>query len=638
MIRFRDGLTLARTKLKTHKLRTGISLAIGSILFGLLVAVMVVSQGVTDSFDRFSKEGLNDRTVLNVFSSRMGNFQLYNNLENSDFVNEVDIAHKAYVAKKVVLAKKYSIEYDAAKEDPSPIVVNQSTKQKSLSDDNLSSPAIDQVWTKRSEASLKPFDINDFLSEYKDNARLKEYYNVTPNDGQLTFMTDGSENFDKIASLYSKMPNGDMDNLDKSISVLDSSLTDPFISYQNFDYSKGEIPAVFSYALAEKALDIKSLPNTASSQEKLDRMALLRSRINEATVSFCYRNQASSELVSAAVSQAKEIQSNLKNPEYVKPSVIYQLPDKDSCGAVTIAKDTRTVAQKKQDENQKLFEKELGTYVGDPVEKKITLRGVGIFSNPNQSSEWSVSGMISGLLSPNMGGGGYLIPSQMLAKVAESNRPSDVFTNSNGVALENAYRSYNYLIEFDSKAQAKQVMDKYGGTSSSGPDNIFAYTFGSNSILFEDFAKMISQWLMIALLVVGMVAVIIISGVIGRVVSDGRRESAIFRAIGAKRRDIAAIYGIYTLLLAFRAAVLSLIMGFGLALIVEAIYWQDATASARVAYAASTNNLDFHFIGIPWLGLLTVLGMIILTSALAAIGPIIRSARRNPINDMREDG
>ena len=79
-------------------------------------------------------------------------------------------------------------------------------------------------------------------------------------------------------------------------------------------------------------------------------------------------------------------------------------------------------------------------------------------------------------------------------------------------------------------------------------------------------------------------------------------------------------------------------MGFGLALIVEAIYWQDATASARVAYAASTNNLDFHFIGIPWLGLLTVLGMIILTSALAAIGPIIRSARRNPINDMREDG
>ena len=180
-------------------------------------------------------------------------------------------------------------------------------------------------------------------------------------------------------------------------------------------------------------------------------------------------------------------------------------------------------------------------------------------------------------------------------------------------------------------------MDKYGATSYSGSDNIIASTFGSNSILFEDFSKVINQWLMIALLVVGIVAVIIISGVIGRVVSDGRRESAIFRAIGAKRRDIAAIYGIYTLLLALRAAILSLIMGFSLALVVEILYSQDATASARVAYAASTNNLEFHFIDIPWSGLLAVLGMIILTSALAAVGPIIRNVRRNPINDMRED-
>ena len=636
MIRFRDGLTLARTKLKTHKIRTGISLAVGSILFGLLVAVMIISQGVVDSVDRFSKEGLNNRTVLNIYTSRNGNFEILNNLENSDFVNEVEAAHKAYVAKKTALAKKYSIEYDATKEDPSPIVVNPSTKRKSISVDNLSSPAAEQVLTEKSKATLQTFDINNFISEYKGSVQLKEYYNVLPTNGQLTFMTDGSENFDKIVSLYLRISSADMENSDKGISVLDSSLADPFISYQKFDYSKGEIPAIFSYALAEKALNIKSLPNTASSQEKLDRIALLRSRINEASTSFCYRNQASLDLVSAAVNQAKEIKSNLKNPEYTKPSVIYQLPDKDSCGAVTIAKDNRTAAEKKQDENQKLFEKELGTYIGDPVEKKITLRGVGIFSE-NQSVDWSVSGIISGLLSPRLGGSGYIIPSQMLSKVSDLNRPSDIFANSNGIISKNIFTSYNFLIEFDNKDQAKRVMDKYGATSYSGSDNIIASTFGSNSILFEDFSKVINQWLMIALLVVGIVAVIIISGVIGRVVSDGRRESAIFRAIGAKRRDIAAIYGIYTLLLALRAAILSLIMGFSLALVVEILYSQDATASARVAYAASTNNLEFHFIDIPWSGLLAVLGMIILTSALAAVGPIIRNVRRNPINDMRED-
>ena len=157
MIRFRDGLTLARTKLKTHKLRTGISLAIGSILFGLLVAVMVVSQGVTDSFDRFSKEGLNSRTVVNVSSSLHGNYEFYNNLDNSDLVKEVEAIHNAYVAKKTALAKKYSIEYDAAKEDPSPIIVNPSTKQKSISPDNFSSQAYHSSINRKIQSVAKKF-------------------------------------------------------------------------------------------------------------------------------------------------------------------------------------------------------------------------------------------------------------------------------------------------------------------------------------------------------------------------------------------------------------------------------------------------------------------------------------------------
>ena len=46
MIRLIDAMTLAYTKLRTHKIRTGLTIGVAGILFGLILAVIMVAQGV----------------------------------------------------------------------------------------------------------------------------------------------------------------------------------------------------------------------------------------------------------------------------------------------------------------------------------------------------------------------------------------------------------------------------------------------------------------------------------------------------------------------------------------------------------------------------------------------------------------
>jgi ABC-type antimicrobial peptide transport system permease subunit len=148
---------------------------------------------------------------------------------------------------------------------------------------------------------------------------------------------------------------------------------------------------------------------------------------------------------------------------------------------------------------------------------------------------------------------------------------------------------------------------------------------------------MFAQVMLWALLAIGGVAIIILSSIIGRTVSEGRRESAVFRAIGARRLDIASIYGVYTLLLSVRVALFAVVLGLAVSLTLELLFTEQATLAARYAYAAADAAPSFHFFSfISWFVPLIV-AAIILFGLLASVIPVIRSARRNPITDMRDD-
>lgn len=640
MIRFRDASVLAYTKLRSHRIRTGITVGIAGILFGLILAVIFVVQGVFDSVERFGKEGLNDRAILAVTYYDQSQFNLYDHMSDASFIAEVEAVHAQTIAKKTAAAKKYGVPYDAASEDPTPIVVDAATKKKTISDTSLDSAYVQEAANARSRKTSKPFDIAAYLKPYKTVTILQDNFMAVPDDGSFLMMKDGKErelNDRSPQEMYGSSSD------DPIVSVYDGSITKPFISNTTFDPVKGELPVILPYSQAEKLLGLKKLDKTASNDDRLSRLYEVRERVGEISASYCYRNQASSQLLSLATAQQEEIAKNKTTPGYIEPSITYTLPDQASCGGVVVAKDTRTPAEKQLAAQQILYEKAVGIYLGEPKQQKVTFRAVGISSDTaDESSMSSIGSMVSSLLGSNLGYNAWSIPADLLRQVPENYRPNEVFgklgtTNAN----ENSRDVFGYdayLIEFGDKSEARAVLEQTGAFRSMGNSgNLSAYPFGSGVLIVDEAKKMFSQFIFWAMIVVGGVAAVILGGIIGRTVSEGRRESAVFRAIGAKRSDIAGIYGVYVLLLSLRVTLFAVVLGGVIGLVVELVYWRDATTGARITYAASDTTANFHLFGIGSWYVLVVIGTIVAVSLLGSVVPIIRNVRRNPINDMRDE-
>lgn len=634
MIRLSDAFVLAYTKLRVHRIRTGIAVAISGLLFGLIAAVIIVSQGIFTSVDGFSDVGLNNRTILNISHFEPLSFNEYASRTDPEFVGEVENAYKAMVAKKTAVAKKYGIQYTAATEDPSPITIDSQSKAKVIKESSLGDAVVQDVVAVKLKAKNIPFDIQHFLKDYPSSRLIQSYDILQPSKGTLEYMKANKEGFKKNTQEQQSGPS----EVPPSLIVLDGSVSKPFLASTNFDPSKGEIPVIVPFKAAEKALGLKALAAGSTPEQKLERLGQVRERISEVRAQFCYRNEASKALLSSALSQQAEMKREADNKEYVKPTRVYNVPDETTCGAVTVASDTRTTEQKRLDANRVLFEKEVGTYIGDPEQYLLPVRGVGISSEPEASGQWSAADLTNTLFTSWLGMGTWTIPADLLSKVPESARPAALFSpNSESIdPLKINYASY--LVDFSDKNEARALLKKSGALFSPAQEsNTFASTFGSSTLVVDELRDMFTRALLWTLLIVGGVAIVILAGIIGRTVSEGRRESAIFRAIGANRLDIARVYGTYVLLLSLRVVIFSAVLAVAAALAVEIIFWKDATLGARLAYASTDVTKEFHLFDLSSPYLLLIAGTILAAGCIASIIPILLGARRNPIKDMRND-
>lgn len=646
MIRLQDAFTLAYTKLRTHKVRTGLSVGIAGILFGLMLGMVFIVQGVFDSVERFGKEGLSDRSLFLVERYNYDISSGYDYVDDPSFIVEVEALHARDVARKQAAAARHQVQYSPATEDPSPIAYNSETRQKTIPEENIEHRHVVAAARARAhqEGIDSTFSIEEYLAPYTSTKILKDYHTAYPSDGSLVYMKDGKE---ELFSQSDNRPLGmkeyfpsDQGVNSLSLKVMDESLTRPFITNQDFDASKGEIPVVITYLQATKLLGLTPLDKAASTQQKLERLESVRQRVGEITIDYCYRNTASEQLLANALAQKEEIRNTRNQPGYQEPSLVYRVPDNTSCGPVTVEKDSRTDSEKQQEARITAFEKEVGSYAGDPTEQKITLRGVGIVGEVSAEYGSGVTDMVVGLLGSNLGWNVLAVPSDLLAQVPDRSRPAEVFSSQRSNDIQGMTpQEQAYMVEFSDIAEARTFLDRYYNTSYDSQDlgSTSVAEFGSNSLLIDEFKQWFAKIIMWMLLVVGGVAVVIMGSMIGRTVAEGRRESAVFRAIGAKRTDIAAIYSSYAFLLSLRVAAFALTLGLVIAGLVQLLNGQNATVGARLAYAASDTTLEFYLISpFSWYGPL-IIGVILLVGMLASIIPITRSARRSPITDMRDD-
>lgn len=648
MIRLRDSMTLAMTKLRTRKVRLIVTVVISGLLFCGLATASLIARGAFHSIDSFNNEGFGKRYVV------LGYYQpAYPDTTNTKLIDRAVAIQKDLIARKKVAAKTLGIDYDSANE-PSPVTEYDSPtgKQRNLDFNNESAQkAIEESVVK---TTITAADMTKAAMDDHSIATYESHVYGFSGAGTLQVLKEGKEDFATSSNM--KQVNGPptgTDSFTGSWSLMSGELLKPFMLKDTSldDKGDGTIPIIVPVNAAEQLLGLKTLPESAKPAEKLARMKKLRSEAPKLTFEVCYRNETSAGLISTAVSTAQELEQNKKNKEYVKPDFILGLPNQ-ACGPVSAVRDIRAAADKtlasKQEQFEQMFGKEPAT------EQKLKFRVVGMSPDLDYSAAFGVAQIVRSLVTSSLGSG-WFTPLEYQAKVPLL---AALFKDE----ITGFGPPPTYYAEFPTANDARHFMDSkscepdFGNitkmeasvSSAATPFDPFAkckeegkpFTlspYGSNSLALESAKRGFGKIFGIAALVAAVIAAIIMMGTVGRMIADSRRETAVFRAIGAKKIDIAQVYVLYTILLAILICIFSILVGMVIASVVNGKYSEQATIQSLVAYNAQDLDRKFILFNFYLYDIARLVGLVLVASVISSILPLIRNLRRNPIRDMRDD-
>lgn len=624
MIRFRDAALLAGTKLRTRKTRTIVTAVLASLLFAGLVFVFTMVKGGVDSYARYSKNGLSQRYITNVV--------FYNtetiNMQSAELIVKAKERNKQVIADKKADAKRLGIDYEAANEPAVTLTDGQGGGEylntenfavQQIMKEELAKKKTTQQQTQEIAASYNPMQVYAAKSFGDTN--------------NLTAMKAGKESFNSTTQQTNYYT---VDPL-TTLSYLPRTLVNSFL-LDKADLSAAKdtnavIPVIVTYADAEKALGLTALPKTASNGEQLKRIDEVKQRAVNVEISVCYRNDASKQAIEQTKQQISEMEKRKNDATYQKPSQLYALPDASSCGPVVITKDTRSAEEKRFAAKQKEFNLKYNLET-EPVQKKLTFRIVGL--SPDTPNYASMSTLES--LTSMVGGtslmGQWIIPSELVdASVQTSFIPQQAAGSTSAFFFSNV----GNLVEFSSAGDAKKFVTEQACTGMDCMTKPTITYFGSNSVLLQGIMEGASKGLGIAGLIVAVVAAVLMMGMVGRVITDSRRETAVFRAIGAKRNDIRLTYALYVMAFSLIIAASAILLGsFGAWLYSNSVQ-ASLTTSAHLMFIESHETAPFILVGVWPEALLLTIGVIVLAGFTSMLLPLARNLARSPLKDMRDE-
>ncbi len=623
MIRLTDAVTLAVTKLRTRKVRTIVSVATVSMLFAVLVLAVMLVGGVTNSAKRFMTGDLSSRYIAKAQYFR-GN--LFGTAPPEVQTRATELYNKTVNDKKAE-AKRLGVDYDPASE-PKPVIAD---GQGGFRLDD-SAPAAVQAYQEYLDKQPGAYDkVTNAAAPFHPKQIFTLKSSVI--NGQLKRMDGGKEDFNTADP---KVNAGLAPDVDKGWRYLDASVTKPFLvdkKYLDAQQNASDMPVIAPYSEAEKALGLKKLASNAPINERLERINYVRQHAATATVTTCYRNSVSQAQVADAQSVAKALE---KNKDYQKPPLVYGLPPADSCTAAPITRDTRSNEEKQLLAKQDQFDAAFGKIVS-PVQEKITFRIVGISPDPIGYDSFSGIGLLVSTVAGSSLQGNWVVPQDLYDALPDSAKASYARFLEKPNTQSGGAEADEFLVEFTSASDIKSFMSTAGCSGGDCSEKPFVMYFGSNSVLLQDITTGATQILTIVALIIAGIAALIMMGMTGRIISDSRRETAVFRAIGAKRNDIRAIYSTYTFFLSLAVVATSAIIGVAVGLWINNSWSNDATVQAQQTFINADSSLRFDLTGLWTEPLLAIAGLIIITGFVSLLLPLSRNLVRSPIKDMRDD-
>lgn len=634
MLRILDASKLALTKLRTRRIRLAVTIIVAGLLFGVVVFGLTVLRASMTSIGRFSRDTMSTRYLLAYSNHNKDQSELFYNTPQ-DAKDRILALHKQHIADKKAAAKALGVEYDEKSEEEPIMKINQDDSG-SLNRNSWAVKTFLRQYTDEKNP-LKPERIDAAAKRFGSSVTYR-IQNVGGRDGSLDVMIGGREDFQRNKEAVPEQLNEFVSAAGYQ-EILDESLLNYYFLPHRAHAASNEIPVFISYNDAAVLLGKKPLPTTAQPQQHIERIRELRNEAGNITIQVCYRNNASSHLIQQALDQQRTAANKSKNEFDVKPSIEYALPAADSCGGAIVKKDNRSASEKMADEKLQKFNQQFSTENITPQQAKLTYRVVGLL--PDTAYGDDLKSKLAGALNANMPSR-WIIPKQTFeAGAAKTYLPNILTTERQELS---GGLSDTTIYEFIDAEHARafyhatmcNVQPKDKDLCVDGVSN-FTRPFGSNSLVIEELQQQLTPILWHSLLGVIGVAAFILMLTISRTVADSRKESAIFRALGATRLDIAQIYVMYTLLLAGLIALFAIVAGLIGAGVIDVLYSADFSTAARYIIMPRDLNTTFQLFTFDPLIIALAAVSIVAAALIGSILPLVRNTRRNPMKDMRDE-
>ena len=647
MLRITDSLRLAGTKLRVRRIRLSITVVVSGLLFAALLAGLTMLMGAQRSIEEFDRGSLNSRYLVAQTAIRPNNIEFTSNL-----TARAEAERTQMIKDKQALAARLGLPYDPKSEPPimqsfpdsQPYPNDQSVIVQRLIREELTKlPRLtaDAQWQfARTRGAVRQFSIQSIAA-----------------NGMLNYMERGIESFDdKRQQNNQPTPLEEFKQQFGSITTIDQSLLGGYL-LAGASAKPSEIPLIIRYQDAEVLLGLKPLDKNASNDTQLARLKELRQKAGQLTFSACYRNPTSRALLQTAKQQIQAAANQAKKPsaDYVKPDREYAMPSADSCAAPAVIKDNRSAEAKRTEANQRQFDQTFGSAQPEPAQAKFTFRVVGLMPDGIKATQSDIGSFLQQFLSTRLSHT-WIIPHGSMTTAAQTALESTVQTANNDQGGANRDETLA-IYEFSDPSKARSYLaaascgegaaqpEPTGASKTQKPDKsiclpryvVFASPTGSNSLVNYDAMERLKPIIMWTFIGVTIIAAFILLIIISRTIADSRKESAVFRALGATRLDISQIYFVYTMIVALLTALFSIAAGLIVVYIADNVFASQITVMLRIAMTPKDLATTFHFWTIDWIIIGAVALSIIAAAVLACLIPLIRNTRRNPIKDMRDE-
>ncbi len=574
-------------KFKIRKVRLIFGLILMTLLFSTLIAGGILLLFGYKGVAEYASNGLGGRYFASF--NNMLTSMIYS--EDKDVIADAQRIYEKEIAEKCV--ENEECEYEKNEypfteyEDGSKSVrINTSAGEQAI---------INKIKDINNYPESKLDEILDKY-EYKQKLVFKNY--LTKDGGWFYSLIDGEKINDVV-----KAPGGDV--LQMASYNISYSAGDIFESYRfkNVDIKNDEIPIFITKSHAEAIMKERGIEITGSDYEKA---IALREKMNgdDGRFEMCFRNGSSINHVSAAITIEKG-----KEP-------VFKMLSGECRGVIS------------KDEN----------LIKDDIQTVVKFRVMGVYEQRNLYDAIDEDDLLNNLFKSGLSFSYFVIDDENISSKARQ-LAEKIWGEPSGWQKYTIYKD-SYIVEFnDPEDIEKVILEKDCGAlhgnvcSDERPFVIMRY--GNSSVFLEKIKSKLILYSTMTVIAILAILLAVMMNTINRVLCDSRKETAVLRAIGYTRTDIAKIYIRYALIYATIVGAASFMIGNLVALLICIINRASFNSFLMVNFGVF-ENLNVPLYGFNVLTLVCAL-IVVLCGLLSVMLPLYLNTRRHIAKDLREE-